>query len=201
MLYNSDPSLFSPQALSVRAHRALLIQFLLSEMIEGYRAASEGRWDLLLTAKPCFFPYDWASTTGYLNKIWEHSSCLKKSFPDQAKVVKGFEKIFAKQLDSLSKKRRPAQEHFEIALQKLYSALEPLIEFCKEDENLLFFLLKHRKEIDLLTQKGYLHRFILKIHPSGLESLGEKMCDQYHQRGFFSQISEFKLLLTELLHA
>ncbi len=201
MLWNRDLSLFSPQVIGERHNRGLLIQFLLSEIIEAYKAVENGKWDALITTHPRFFPYDWGKMTGYLNKIQEHSLLLSKSFPDRAKAVKSFQKTLLKQLNSLFKKRKPSKELFGIALQKIYASLEPLIESCRENENLLFFLLKNRQEIDALTQKGYLHDFLLKIHPCGLETLGEKMCDQYHQRGFFSQISEFKLLLTELSHA
>lgn len=197
MLHNA----VSPQPLSEKEHRSLLIQFLLFEMFEALRAADAGRWDLLLTAEPRFFPYDWSATTGFMNKIAAHGALLKNSFPDQKRVVKNFEKTLAKELSTLHKMKKPSKEPFEAALSKLYMCLEPLIVCCKEDENLIFFLLKHCKEIDRLMQEGHLQKFMHTIHPCGLESLGEKMCDQYHQRGFFSQISEFKLLLTELLHA
>jgi hypothetical protein len=50
-------------------------------------------------------------------------------------------------------------------------------------------------------QEGHLRNFLLQVHPCGLETLGENMCDQYHQRGFIAQIPELKLLMTELIHA
>jgi hypothetical protein len=201
MLRHSKPSVFSPQTIGERGHGALLLQFLLFELLEAYQAATAEQWDLFLTSHARFFPYDWSCPIGYLNKIWEHSSFLQQSFSHRRGAVKSFEKTLKKHLDLLSKKKAPAKEVFESTLQELYFCLEPLIECCKEDENLIFFLLKHRERIDLLTERGHLRKFMLKIHPCGLETLGEKMCDQYHQRGFFSQISEFKLLLTDLLHA
>ena len=47
-------------------------------------------------------------------------------------------------------------------------------------------------------QPQYLCHFLTSLYPEGLELVGEKMCDQYHRRGFFSQITECKLLLTQL---
>jgi hypothetical protein len=196
MLWGQELSLYSPQVLGERDHRCLLLQFLLFENLEAYKAAKEGRSEEVFTSHPRFFPYDWARPSGHLNRLYEHSLLLKKSFPEHGKLVKHYEKTLLKILRSLPKK-----EGLLAASQMLYSALEPLIEVCKESENLLFFLLKKRSMIDELHGNGYLQRFILKIHSDGLETLGEKMCDQYHQRGFFSQIPEFKLLLTELLHA
>jgi len=201
MLWSQELSLYSPQALSEKHHRNLLIQFLLFENIEAYKAMLACKWDAILTPHPRFFPYDWAITTGHINKIQEHGLLLKKSFPEKVRAVKNFENTLAKIFESLSKRKNLSKEQFELSIQKIYIALEPFIEACKENENLLFFLLKNRQTIDEWKGKGYLHRFILEIHPCGLETLGEKMCDQYHQRGFFSQIPEFKLLLTDLLHA
>ena len=90
---------------------------------------------------------------------------------------------------------------FEKTLQALFVSLEPLLEACKQNENLIYFLLKNRLAIDALMQEGHLRGFLIKVHPCGLETLGENMCDQYHQRGFIAQIPELKLLMTDLIHA
>jgi len=201
MMINKRISLFSPQAISERQHRGLLIQFILFELFEAHRAhLRQENWEMILSLHPCHFPYDWSSVTGYLNRAQEHGLLLRDSFSDHLKWVKNFEKHFSKALACLSKKKKISTEQFISALQKIYFALEPLIEICKENENLFHFLLKNRKTIDAMICEGYLHSFLLKIHSTDLETLGEKMCDQYHQRGFFSQISEFKILLTELSH-
>lgn len=200
MLWSRNHSLFSPQVLSERPNRSLLLQFLLLEIIEARRAVETGNWSNLLTVHPCFFPYDWGRASGCLNRAREHSLLLGCSFPKHKTLVKRFEKALTKQILVLSKKKAPRMQ-MDLCLRATYTALEPLLELCGENENLLFFLLKNRREIDALMQPGHLCTFLLKIHPNGLETLGEKMCDQYHQRGFFSQIPEFKLLLTELLHA
>ncbi len=194
-------SLYSPQALSQKHHRSLLIQFVLFENMEAYKAMLARKWDSIYRRHPRFFPYDWAITTGHLNKIQEHGLLLRAAFPDNLSAVKSFEKTLSKSLISLSKMENHSPEKFEPILQKIYLALEPFIENCKECENLLFFLLKNRPTIDAWKGEGYLRNFLCKIYSWELETLGEKMCDQYHQRGFFSQIPEFKLLLTELLHA
>lgn len=201
MQSGQDLSLFSPHALGEKHNRSLLIQFLSSEIIASYHAVLTGNWEALISPPHRFFPYDWAAKIGHLNKIQEYSLLLKKSFPDKLRHVNNFAKTLSKTFDSLSKKKEITSQELQQLVQKIYLCLEPFIETCKENENLLYFLLKNRETIESLKGKGYLHSFILKIHPCGLETLGEKMCDQYHQRGFFSQIPEFKLLLTELLHA
>jgi hypothetical protein len=195
-------SLFSPQAIGERRHRSLLIQFILFELFEAYKAFCRNEsWETILSAHPQHFPYDWSSVTGYLNKAQEHSILLKDSFPDYSRSVKYFDSQFSKTLIFLFKKKKISQDQFVQSLQTVYYALEPLVEIFKENENLLYFLLKNRETIDSILHKGYLYAYLLKIHTCDLETLGEKMCDQYHQRGFFSQIPEFKILLTELAHA
>jgi hypothetical protein len=202
VLLNRDLSLFSPQAISERHHRGLLIQFILFELLESYKAyRGQENWNAILSFHPRHFPYDWSAVTGYLNKAQEHSLLLKKSFPDHAKLVKAFERELFKIVALLAKRKKVSKEQLSQALRKIYLAFEPLTETCRENENLVFFLLKNREAIDALIHEGYLKGFLLRIHPCDLETLGEKMCDQYHQRGFFSQISEFKILLAELVHA
>lgn len=202
MVINKYISLFSPQAIGERHHRGLLIQFILFELFEAYRAHQrQENWEMILSLHPRHFPYDWSSVTGYLNKAQEHSLLLKESFADHAKLVRSFEKQFLKVLAFFAKKKKASKMQSALELQKIYLVLEPFIEICKDNENLLHFLLKNRATIDAMMHEGQLHSFLLKIHSDDLETLGEKMCDQYHQRGFFSQIPEFKMLLTELSHA
>ena len=197
MLWNLNTSLFSPQAISDRQNRELLLQFLISEILQAHRTyQQEGDSLLVLSPHPRLFPYDWATTPGFLNKAYEHSLLLAQCFPDHIPSVKKINNKFTETLNN-SKNKTDAK----LILQTLYSLIEPLIEACKTNENLLFFLLKNRETIDSLMQQGHLSKFLHRIHPNSLEILGEKMCDQYHQRGFFSQIPEFKLLLTELIHA
>lgn len=194
MLWNHDLSLFSPKAIAEKQNRGLLMQFLLSELLEAHQAHRKGlHWETVLSSHPRFFPYDWAGHVGYLNKAHEHALLLFSSFPEHVRAVKRFEQAFSQGVATLSKKRTG----FTGIMQTLFSSLEPLIKTCRDNENLMFFLLKNRQEIDAIMETGYLLKLLKKIHRGNLESLGEKMCDQYHQRGFFSQISEFKLLLAE----
>lgn len=195
MFLNQQLSLFSPRAISEKQHRGLLVQFILFELLESYKAYCKGNWDLVLSPHPKHFPYDWSAPTGFLNKAQEHLFLLKEAFPDALKAVKNCEKVFSKGLARLAKKKKVAEE-----LSKILAAIEPLIELCKDNENLVHFMLKNREALDALMNPRYLHALLLKLHSCGLETLGEKMCDQYHQRGFFSQIYEFKILLTELPH-
>ncbi len=191
MLLNRSFSLFSPRAISEKQHRGLLVQFLLFELFECYKLF-QVHWERVLSPHPSHFPYDWSSTTGHLNKAQEHILLLKEAFSDFPKVVKEFEIEFSKELASLN------EQFFLETLRKILTALEPFLEICKENENLIHFMLKNKESIDAVMGPGYFQEFLLKIHPCGLETLGEKMCDQYHQRGFFSQIPEFKILLAEL---
>ncbi len=144
---------------------------------------------------PFLFPYDWSIPAGPLTKFHSYLQNLEDLFPEHQKTIRQLEKISLK-LKKLNNKKAIKEK-----IQLIQTHLEPLLISCKEDENLFLFLLKHQEQIDLLMYPHYLHDFLARIHPEGLEVVGEKLCDQYHRRGFFSQISECKLLLTQILHA
>ena len=187
----TDISLLSPHALAEKHHRALLLQFILHELIRAHAAFQNG--ETVYCSLPQFFPYDWASEPKALNRAEEHAKLLKRSFSDQEKSVKKWETSFSKLVAANA-------ENFFAKLQEVIAAIEPLLKICKEDENLILFLLKRRTVLDAIMRPSYIKEFLLYVHPNGLESLGEKMCDKYHQRGFLAQIPEFKLLITELIH-
>ncbi|MBS0620013.1 MAG: hypothetical protein JSS61_00945 [Verrucomicrobia bacterium] len=172
-------SMRSPAMIAERHNRALLLQFLLTELFDAIDRSASGERHL--------FPYDWAIAESPLHRAYDHAKLLQHSFPEYKENA---EKI------AVVLKNPPKN-----ALKTLYRLIEPLILACDADENLLFFLIQHHKAIDTLMKKGHLVKFLKKIEPLGIESLGEKLCDQYHRRGFFSQIADLKLLLTELIHA
>jgi hypothetical protein len=142
MLAQQEYSLISPEPIGQRGNRSLLLLFLVSEIVESYKAFKADKWDLILTSHPRFFPYDWGYKIGHLNKLKEHSFLLKKNFPEKMRYVKTTEKTISKSIESLLQKTPPSDLVFLTALQRIYSSLEPLITLCKEDENLIFFLLK-----------------------------------------------------------
>lgn len=202
MLLRQNLPLFSPPVLAQKHCRALLLQFVLAELFEAQEAFQEKQnCESIFSIHPQFFPYDWAMPSGAFNKIKEYENLLKRNFSEEAKVIKVFEDTLKKILISWEKKKRlPHKSSFAKTLRQLYSALEPLLETCKKNENLIFFLLKHRKKIDAMMHEGYFRDYLLRIYPCGLEVLGEKMCDKYHQRGFIAQVAELKFLITELIH-
>lgn len=188
MLKHYALSMQSPAMIAERHNRALLLQFLLSEIFHAVHCSNT----TILSPKPRLFPYDWSLPESPLSRAYAHAQLLESSFPEcQESAAKIVENLAGALQGNLKKN----------TFQTLYRAAEPLILACEEEENLLFFLIQHHKTIDALMKKGHLAQFLKKIEPLGIESLGEKLCDQYHRRGFFSQIADLKLLLTQLIHA
>lgn len=199
---HSSFSPFSPAMMWEKRNRNLLIQFLAAELIATYRGLCRNApiKDILACEKR-FFPYDWGYPYGHLNKLREHTMILEYVFPELPGPVMQYVGLVSKTLNSPMRTPAIVKSKVLKRLPELFFALEPFMERCRENENLIFFLLKHKEEIDQFTHLGYLHSFLLRLHPSGLAELCEKLCDNYHHRGFYFLIPEIKLLLTKLEHA
>lgn len=183
-------SAFPPAMLWEKRNRALLVQFLTSELISSYRGLCRGIPERdILSPDQRFFPYDWAYPCGHLNKARDYAMGLRFAFPE--------EKESAQRLVQLMNKVISPSKGLK-ALPALFLGLEPFISACKDNENLLFFLLKVREDIDQSLGVGYLQSLLLKLHPGGLEELCEKLCDNYHHRGFYFLIPEIKRLMVPL---
>lgn len=186
-------SSFPPAMIWEKRNRSLLIQFLAAELIATFKDLKKNApTQEILSAEKSFFPFDWAYPYGHINKAREYASILESSFPQLKKATLHFQKLI-NQLFAYPKSKTCSE-----CLPEIFLALEPFIKACKENENLIFFLLKHREEIDQCMQKNYIHALLLKLHPAGLSELCEKLCDNYHHRGFYFLIPEIKLLITEL---
>lgn len=149
----------------------------------------------LLSSDKGFSPYDWASSYGHLNKIGEHALLLPHVFPEMSQAYQILEKNLDKILRAPRQKSAAIKTRCAKLLPLLFSALEPFIEKCKENENLLFFLLSHQEEIEAFMSSGYLRSLLLRLHPRGISDLCEKLCDNYHHRGFYFLIPEITRLL------
>jgi hypothetical protein len=123
---------------------------------------------------------------------------LESSFPQLKKATLQFLQLVNQLIVYPGPKKNQLTAQCSKYLPEIFLALEPFVKACKENENLIFFLLKHRAEIDQCIQKNYIHALLLKLHPSGLSELCEKLCDNYHHRGFYFLIPEIKLLMSEL---
>ena len=191
---------FSPAMIWEKRNRGLLLQFLASELIASHHAICvDAPYGEIVSLQKRYFPYDWAYPYGYLNKAHEHALMMNQVFPE----VEGRAAQLQDALAQMTHSQEPPRSKKTIIkqLQKIFLSMEPFIERCKDNENLIFFLLQHREEIDQLVQENYLCTLLLKLHPHGLMDLGEKLCDNYHHRGFYFLIPQLKLLLAKIDHA
>jgi hypothetical protein len=62
--------------------------------------------------------------------------------------------------------------------------LIPLILVYHTNENVVFFLLTHRHEIDALYQQNLVHKLFHKMYEGGFEQLEKFLKQRYAQRGF-----------------
>jgi hypothetical protein len=111
---------FSPSTVAKDEGPALLLQFILRELIR-----SDGQ--LSATPAPQSAPFDWAWKHGAAYKVREHALLLSYAFPELAAEAEIF------------------TNHLHDTCHKLFSLLEPFISACQQNEKLLYFLLKHQK--------------------------------------------------------
>lgn len=143
---------FSPETVRQGQGPALLVQFILKELLEDPGC-------LRKTTSIAMRPFEWAEKAGSYNKIAEHASLLPFAFSELADEIKLF-------INSLHK---PCIELIEL--------LEPFIMACKDNENLVYFLLQRQKSVAVKS-------VLDKISPDGVEKLKAAAIAKYHKRGF-----------------
>ncbi len=62
--------------------------------------------------------------------------------------------------------------------------LRQMIAHFKEDENVIFFLLRHKEPLDSLYQEPFVRNCFEKIYPEGLRSVSQFLIARYTERGF-----------------
>ncbi|MBM3199168.1 MAG: hypothetical protein FJZ58_07970 [Chlamydiae bacterium] len=111
-----------------------------------------------------------------LPRFKEHSALLLFAFPEKREHLYAFHEALL----------------FDSPEKELFSLLDPLLQISRDEKHFLFFLLKHQKEISLLTHSTYLYTLLHKLYPEGLSFLQDLLCDFFHKKGFYSLIPEVK---------
>ena len=142
---------FSLETVSQGGYPALLLQFVLDELLHA-------RENLVETEEPPPLLSSLSRKAGSLNKVKEHAFLLEKAFPALEKESKIFRESLHKNCHTL------------------FRLLEPFILKCKDNEYLLYFLLKHQKNPEINT---LLH----KIFPQGLEKIKTFVAAKYRKKG------------------
>lgn len=178
-------------------NRSLLLQFILSELFQTTRAhiSKEPLTKIFFPVSSSFYPLDWSSQRGHLNKVWEHCQLLKIAFPEQTQATTIFKHALINTTTAIANHCDTPTDNFDMQLKlylkQLYLVLEPLMIECKNDENFLFFLLKNQDAVRSITHSTHLLSFFQK-HCEEIDSLCESICDSFHSRGFACLIPEVK---------
>lgn len=72
-----------------------------------------------------------------------------------------------------------------------------LVQF-KQDENVLYFILRFHSELDSLYGENFCFRLFDKMYPKGKNSIETYLSRKYTQRGFQNQIPEIKRFISEI---
>ncbi|MCH9634159.1 MAG: hypothetical protein S4CHLAM7_09020 [Chlamydiae bacterium] len=149
--------------------------------------------------------FPWTHQKGSLNKLRHYCYLLSHKFSDKGDVLnmniavsKAFhsalqirEVIFSLQRQSEDPQRVPNYVSLYHLLDKLIDnmrrasrlILRILIQF-KDDENVLFFLLQHRTDLDQLYKTQFVARILKKMFSDGSKGAEEFLKLRYQERGF-----------------
>lgn len=130
-------------------------------------------------------PEDFFSTSfGSLEKLIVLSKIL-----DVKKIIRHFEFLTKKAWDAYKEEEVINEEVFGEEFRIILSDLVPLLIEEKENENLLFFLMKNKDEIEKLFPFDYLKKFF-----SDMDSLKKNLMENYKKRGFESVVLKIQQL-------
>ncbi|NGX41941.1 MAG: hypothetical protein K940chlam7_00215 [Chlamydiae bacterium] len=90
---------------------------------------------------------------------------------------------------------------FERLKTKLLRLAKVVANICTEfheDENVLFFLLRHREELDRAIKKGFVSKLFSQMFPNGLKKVERILKKKYSSRGFEHLIPVITQKLSEL---
>jgi len=169
---------FVPSHVQHEQNASLLLQFFLSALLSYQSETSEQ-----ISSPYSFFLYDRVKLGSLLDQLIEHATLFPYAFPSLKKETKEIAKI----LESLKKETKTHRKNEKIT--RLVFHLAPFLLQCKDNENLLFFLLKNQHK------RKELQEFLTQVSLPGKTSLKKHLTERFKQRGFFSILAELEEIL------
>lgn len=191
----------SPNTVRDGQNRALLMQFILSEIFHAKDAhQKDDPLEFVFSSPACFFPYDWSCEVGCLNKIQEHAQLLEYAFPELQEATEQFHACLDEALAKVTARRRIDEEipHEELSgyLTELTRNLQPFLIACKESENLLLFLLNNADEFTQLCGPSAVDDLLRRMYPEGVEKIAHLLKQGYQSRGYDTLLPEIDRLIS-----
>ena len=199
---------FSEKTIAEGNNRSLLLQFILSEVFSFVSAPKQ-----LLSSPyaapdeaPFFLHHIYEDLS--LHKIQEHASLLPLAFKEQTDESSAFMHALSNVVHLLSNHSKfpktgkddleDLQKTLVAYLKQLFFLLNPFIKECYEDGGLVLFLLRHQKEVAMLSDEDTLVKILKEVQLDKGRSLQEDLCDDFHKRGFAYLIPEIRSLMKSL---
>jgi hypothetical protein len=152
--------------------------------------------------------FSWEFADGLLNKM--HAYCMSfDSEPFEKEIIAMqhyVEKVRFACVSALEAINKNAAERRELlaaidkitqAMQRLSKLMARMIQKFPEDENVIFFILRHRIQLDKL----YGHRFVLKtinrMYSKGLSEVQQLLLKKFTRRGFENVLPMIHSLISE----
>ncbi len=191
---------FSMRTVSEEQNKALLLQFILTELLHAKDAHEKNDpLEFVFSSPACFFPFDWSYEVGCLNKIHEHALLLEYAFPSFSAQRATFQIHLEQTLSYviLHKKNKKEVDNGKLLeyFRGLYVLLHPFIIACRDNEGLLLFLLKNQEDICEMAAPDNLSHLLDQMFPEGLKKFSETLRTKYEDRGFTSLLTEIDRLL------
>ena len=165
--------------------------------------------------KSCSGLLSWNQEDGILWRLKNYCRALVdlegKKDPLISKMESSINQAFLSALHSLDilQQSTSFEEDSIIALQKgLKKVIDQMKRFSKalalnlqqfsDNENVIFFLLRHQNELDKIYGKQFVFKLINKMYLKGIEGATNFLLKQYRNRGFNHFIPAIKKMISEL---
>ena len=84
------------------------------------------------------------------------------------------------------------------AADRVAHLVPPLLDSFSRDENVIYFLVRHRETLDKLYGYGFVRQLCQKWHPKGVKGIETLLISRYQTRGFNHPVEKIKHLMSDI---
>ncbi|CDR33424.1 hypothetical protein [Criblamydia sequanensis] len=126
----------------------------------------------------------------YCNQAYAHALKLNDIFFSEEEKERS--------LVEMAREIKPLAEKVLQELKRLGKMIPKIFLKMTQNENVVFFLLRHKNELERIYPKGFVKRLLNKSYPEGIKEAEQLLLKKYEERGFPHLIPIIKLIMQDL---
>lgn len=194
---------------SFHTSNSLLFQFILHDFLLAYHVLSTAQPKEIANTMAKLSGasshhmrlFSWGLDSGILARLKNYCAFFSDNLQDESDIVAMYrcaDKAWLLSLECLDNSTEEGVNKVSSQLSKFGKLVDKVALQFSDDENVVYFFLRHHQEFDQVVSRSFVYKLLNKMYPRGVSEAERFLVSRYSKRGFDSLLPAISSKIVEL---